>query len=688
MADNFITFKFEIQNHFREMLKGTEHLYKVDLNKDELWNLYLDSFPAGTNDIFRVRREHDCGCCRQFIRAIGNVVSIDNNYHMHTIWELKGLEEPYQTVANALDAYVRSHSISGIYISKVAKIGTDHNFERLDSGEILPWDHLYLELPERFVDRSKRSIGDITNEYNSGAGVFKRSLEEIDSDAVSVVLELIGQNSLYKGREWKHPLGVFLVHQERYSHLSSELMENYIWKNYESAGPVIGKIRNHSIGTLLVDITNGVDLDEAVRKYEKIVAPENYKRPKPIYTKKMLEQAEETVKSLGYFPSLPRRFATLDDIRVSNILFANRDAAHRISSQTDVFSELKQGITIDPKKFSKVQAVTIEDFIHNVLPTANSVELLLENRHTQNMVSLITAQNASAPSMFKWGNNFSWAYTGNITDSSIKQNVKAAGGTVNGVLRFSIQWNDGDEWDQNDLDAHCIIRDQNGRSEIFFANPFDQSTRGALDIDIQHPAENSPAVENIIFPRLDLLREATYIFYVRNYCHRGGTGGFKAEIEFNGNTFSYNYPHNVAQNENVIVAEVTYSRKNGFSINEKLSSNPEARKVWNVNTNQFIPVTTIMHSPNYWDQNSGVGNLHYFFMLKGCVNPEKPNGFYNEFLCHDLEQHRRVFEVLGSKMAVADVDDQLSGIGFSSTKRNSVIVKVKGATERVLVVMI
>ena len=45
-------------------------------------------------------------------------------------------------------------------------------------------------------------------------------------------------------------------------------------------------------------------------------------------------------------------------------------------------------------------------------------------------------------------------------------------------------------------------------------------------------------------------------------------------------------------------------------------------------------------------------------------------------------------EALGSKLAVVNADDQLSGIGFSSTQHNSIIVKVKGNTERVLRVKI
>ena len=71
-------------------------------------------------------------------------------------------------------------------------------------------------------------------------------------------------------------------------------------------------------------------------------------------------------------------------------------------------------------------------------------------------------------------------------------------------------------------------------------------------------------------------------------------------------------------------------------------------------------------------------------MLKDCINDETPSGMFNEFLVQELYEHRKVMEALGSKMRVEDCDDQLSGVGFAIDRRNEVIIKVIGSTERLV----
>ena len=684
----FKDFVKAIQKNLQQMSKDSSRLFTVNVDTEELYNLYLDSFPAGTNEIYRERREYDCSCCRHFIRDVGNVVSIKNG-ELHTIWGINPVsDDKYNVVAAALDAYVKQKAVLGVFLKKEKRIGTPENREMLPTGKINKYEHFFVDLPEIciFKEYYGHTLEGDLSQFRDIRNVFKRSLDEISKEAIDTVLELIAQNSLYKGAEWKKQLTEFKNYQKEYGKLTDEQKELWIWEKSIAAGAVIGKIRNHSIGTLLVNISEGMDLDIAVRKYEQIVAPVNYKRPKAIFTKKMLEDAKKTITELGYMDSLQRRFATLDDITVNNILFSNKDAAKRITGAMDLFDEMEQDVAIDPKRFSKVEEISAEDFIKNVLPVAKELEVYLENKHIQNMVSLIAPEVADAKTMFKWNNGMSWAYTGNITDSDIKENVKAAGGSVTGIVRFSIQWNDGNGKDNSDLDAHCL--EPQGGDHIYFSHKISRYTGGELDIDITDPiyqckSNGGVAVENITYPSKERMKPGTYKFYVNQYSFRNSQG-FKAEIEVNGEIHSYEY--NTPVRGNVDVAEVILDQSGNFKVVDKLPGNCAtiSKDVWGIKTLQFTPVSVVCYSPNYWDEQKGIGHQHLFFILKDCINPEEPNGYYNEFLKPELEQHRRVFETLGAKAHVKDVDDQLSGVGFSLTKRNDLIIKVKGATERVV----
>jgi len=668
-------------NHINQMVKEATHLFTVEIGKQEngeildvLWDTYINNFPSGTNPIYRKKGEHECSACRRFIRQFGSVVTIKDN-KLVSIWDVDIADAEYSPSFKALAKLVKNEAIKNVYFAKEPLIGVERNVDNLDPK--IKWEHYAYTVPSRFVLNSRTtSIEAEQAKYRDSKNCYQRAMVEITRDSIETVLELIAQNSLYKGEEHKGILEKLLKLHKEYAKVPEKERDNYSWVKSIEVGEAVSRIRNHLIGMLLVEISSGTELDEAVRKYEAAAAPANYKRPKAIFTKKMIEDAEKTLVDAGLLESLKRRHAKLDDITVNNILFCNRDSAKRIKGS--VFDEMKEEKGINPKTLSKIEEVTIEDFIKNILPNITNLELLFENKHVSNLVSLIAPVIKDTPSLFKWHNGFSWAYNGNITDS-MKERVKAAGGNVDGVLRFSIQWNENGD-NQNDFDAHCIEPDGN---EIWFRNNgLRHRSTGMLDVDIIHPGKNI-AVENINYLDISKMKDGDYRFFVETYTYCGGRSGFRAQIEFNGQIFEFNHDKDTKHSETIDVA--TVNLKNGeFRLVKSLDHQTSSREVWNLKTSQFIPVGVMMFSPNYWDEQQGIGHKHYFFMLKDCQNDTSPNGFFNEFLKEEFMKHKRVFEALGGKMKVEPTEDQLSGIGFSSTQRNSLVVKCKGSFNRTI----
>jgi hypothetical protein len=374
---------------------------------------------------------------------------------------------------------------------------------------------------------------------------------------------------------------------------------------------------------------------------------------------------------------LDRRFATIEDITINNVLFADRSVRSNMA-EASPFDDLTGAKAISDKELRKVEEVPIDVFIETILPKAETIEVLVENRLKGNLMSLIAPVNPDAKKMFKWDNNFTWSYNGEVADS-MKERVKQAGGDVTGDLRFSIQWNDEDVHNNCDYDAHCDM--PNGRT-IYFSNMHHPQVGGKLDVDRTSTKKGVPAVENITFESRRKMPVGDYAFKVHNFRSDRGDTGFRAQIEFDGVIHEFSYPKKLRQGEKVAVATVHWDGTS-FTMKSHLDSSASTQEVWGMTTQQFVKLETLMYSPNYWDDRCQ-GNKHHFFILADCLNPEDSRGFYNEFLDEKLSEHRKVFEVLGSKMRAAHTDRQLSGLGFSSTQRNHVFCKIAGNFTRTI----
>lgn len=655
-------------------------LFVVGNDHYAIQQAYIDAFPEGANPAFKTNTEHHCSCCFQFLRNLGNLVAIVDG-KVQTLWEGYSAEYPYNVVAEKLDAYVRSLPITDIFRTNEAAFGAVETFQKSED-RVLTWNHFYGKVAKR---HQTPDVGSVTGEYRTLVGVFKRGLETLSPDAMGTVIDLASTNGVYRGAEFLGALNAFRDAMAAYSALPEDAKALYLWEN---GGTNLSRFRNSAIGTLVVDLSEGVELEAAVKSYEAKVAPENYKRTTALVTPAMVAQAMKTIQDLGLESAISRRYAKLSDVSVNSVLWVNNDAKSVMKSplETLLMDSVKK-----PVKEVLADDITIDTFMAEVLPQATTISLLVRNAHRGNFVSLTAPVHADVERLFKWDNNFAWSYEGDIADSSLRAAVAAKGGRVDGVFRFSHSWNH-EKRNASLMDLHVFLPG-NGRATSKASDRYGDiygndervgwnhrkhfASGGVQDVDYTAAApEGYVPVENITFPDLKRMPEGQYVCAIHNWNLRQPTkGGFKAEIEFEGNIFEYDYDQPLGHKQWIDVATVTL--KDGrFSIEHHIAHGATSQTVWGIKTETFVEVDSLMLSPNYWDSNA-TGNKHYIFALKGCKRSGTARGIYNELLRSDLEQHRKVFDLIGSKSKCEANEDQISGLGFSSTRGDKVTVQVK-----------
>jgi hypothetical protein len=653
-TSNFPKFSAAVERNWNAISK--HEVFTTTVNGDVLYELYLKSFPEGTNPMFKERTEHDCSCCKNFIRNIGGLVAVVNG-SVQTVWN--GLfEAPYDAVAKELNSIVLAASLTGVYRTAMGTYGLASNKSLID-GKVCTFHHFVAKIPntlispEPYADMGKKS---------AIIQVVNRGLREITAEAIETTLSLIKQDAVYRGAEFLKAVEGFK--ELKAGWLAATDKKLFTFSNYKnrSAG-----LRNTVIGSLLVDLSEGMDVEKAVTRFEAKVAPENYKRTKAVVTPVMIRRALETIKELGVEESLQRRYARLEDLSVNDVLFSDvEDRSHLKGALESLLSDdLQKGAKTVQKGH---QTIGIKEFEERVLPGASRIEVLVRNEDAKKLVSLTTAEHLDSPPLFQWGNSFSWSYSGEVTDSLV-QRVKDKGGATEGLaLHIPLGWSNAD-----DLDLHCV----GPMGHVSFGRK-----QGILDIDMNaQPSgksfDNKAPVENLAFKRLPT---GSYRIYVKQY-NRRDTSDSGFTIQFRTPTevkeFSCHQSPNTSRIQECFTFDVLKGEITNFKVGEGLKAGATTgRKHWGVTLGQFIPVSTITKSPNHWDTESG--NLHWFFFLKGCQNPEGTRGIYNEFLRSDLLTHRKAFELIGERTKVQHSDRQLSGVGFSSTRRDTLTVKADG----------
>lgn len=693
-------FQKEIQKQLNQLCK-TGKLFRSKITGNEIWDLYLNEFE--NDPVFRdpASSEHNCNLCKNFIRRYGNIISVNENNEIITIWDNITEYIEYSKSAKKISELLKKSKIENVFFetwnelnslnyekcsksNSVFRLGLNKNVKRytkeeaekfgvVKPNEIREFHHLHLDIPTSFVDMSGNSIESIMGNYRDAKNVFQRAMETISLDTLYLVKDLINQGSLLDGATHLYKIEQIIPLKKQYDSLSSKQKDNWCWAT--SYKLPFAKFRNELIGVLCSELAEGKELNDACQAWNKRVDPANYMKATAPITKKQIEEAKKFVEENGYEESFNRRFATIEDIKVSEILHTN--AGDGTIKKVSIFDDVKSTSTRHKRsEFDKVEEIGIEKFMKDILPGCTSIEAYLENRMENNMVSLTTANVKDSKPIFKWSNNYSWTYNGNLAGKSqIKENVKAVGGKTTGEFRCSLQWNDDDTKGIIDLDLHCVL--PGIRGSVNFRNKRHNPSTTWLDIDMINPSKTG--IENMTIDQLKI--DGEYSLKVHNYSGHTNFRGFKIEIEYDGNTFEYAYLQPFTGFKSV--ATITIKDGSIVDIKHALPESSSNKEIYGLESNQFHKVNLVCLSPNHWEGNN-VGNKHYFFMLDGCKCPTSIRSFHAENLIPELANHRKVLEVLGNTTMIEPTDKQLSGLGFNATVKDELILKLAGTHKRVI----
>ncbi|HEY9791466.1 MAG TPA: hypothetical protein V6D22_13765 [Candidatus Obscuribacterales bacterium] len=372
-----------IQQHFNEVIKRNgPALFEVETEED-LWEVYLNTLPDE-------RQEHNCHCCKRFIRTFGSLASIKEDGTLESAIWTGDTHFFYAATFEAMAEAVRRGKVVGVALFKDEAWGT-----ALSGG----WTHFAITPPDKVAHKHLTlTPGQMRAVKREDRRTLLHGLADFGRDIVAQAATLLEAEALYRSEKVLGPVRFLLQMHD----LPAKNRENLIWRAVAHAPVGFCQPRSTMIGTLLEDIAAGLSFEEVKRRFNSKMNPLQYQRPQAAPRAGNIEQAEKLVAQLGIEPALHRRFARLDEIQT-----IWKPPVTEKPARGTVFGHLPTYNNVTPAPLAmSAKAITWEKFARTVLPNATKIEIFMESR--MSFCALVTATNADAPQILQWNNPFSW----------------------------------------------------------------------------------------------------------------------------------------------------------------------------------------------------------------------------------------------------------------------------------------
>lgn len=393
--DQYPEFEESVKKYFNSILNTKEKLFTT--NAEGLFEAYINNMPE------KARQHYYCKACKNFIERYGILVTISNNGEIESaIWNDNNVPDFFKESVKAMRNIVLKSKVNGVFISEVKTLGQPV------TGK---WGHLSVTLPSEMVYHPRLiNASQAMAEKLEDFRILSDSLSEYPVQVVEQAVTLLKTEALYSSERCLGVAEWLMDLHTRHSNIKNKLnADNIIWLALATAPVGYCHVKNSMIGTLLDDIAAGLPFESVSRRFAEKMHPLRYQRPQVEPTKGNIEQAEKIVEKLGIQKSLIRRFAREEELEK---LWTPKQKKETEKSG-GIFSHLTaKNKKEQPKMEIPSVTMTWRKFSETVLPLAEKIEYLVQNKNN-NYSAILTASYEAAPPIIQWDseekrNPFSW----------------------------------------------------------------------------------------------------------------------------------------------------------------------------------------------------------------------------------------------------------------------------------------
>ena len=356
-------------------------LFTTDL-KDKLWDIYLYSKPVDQ------RQYHNCNACRKFIERYGHLAIIDAGQIFPAFWDSTDVLEDIEVKSVlAIEQAFKDCKITGVFYTE----------DRL-WGEAVTgiWRHFALDFPDKYVYKGLvKNASQASAEKKQDYINIRKAIREFPQSLVNQVRTAFEVIDVFRNEKIMGPL-IWLADLHEQIAKNRSLRANIIWKAVALAPPGFCHPRSSVLGSLLDDLSSGLNFDSAIKKFEAKMSPTQYQRPQAAPSEGAIDRAEFLVNQLHIRDSFRRRYARFDEI--PTFFWLPKEIPY--DPGEGLFASIRKSQQ-NTLAVTKGESVRLTEFKEDILPKALKLEFHVPSA-LSSFAALTTAACPDAPPILQW----------------------------------------------------------------------------------------------------------------------------------------------------------------------------------------------------------------------------------------------------------------------------------------------